>query len=97
MNAEELLVNPSLTEVVVVDFNEKPFLPYADESFVAVTCQLSIDYLTRPVEVCREIGRGLKKDSGTVYILFSNRLFLQKAVASWTGANDVDHVYTVGL
>ena len=96
MNAKELQANPSLTEWVVADPNEKPVLPYADESFDAVVCQLSIDYLTQPVQVCREIGRVLKK-GGTAHIIFSNRLFIQKAVASWTGADDIDHAYTVGL
>jgi hypothetical protein len=33
---------------------------------------------------------------GKVYILFSNRLFIQKAVALWTGADDIDHAFTVG-
>jgi len=95
MNAKELQANPSLTEWVVADLNEKPSLPYTDKSFDAVVCQLSIDYLTQPVQVCREISRVLKP-GGTVHILFSNRLFLSKAVAGWTGADDIDHAYTVG-
>ena len=95
MNAKELQANPSLTEWVVADLNEKPVLPYADQSFDAVVCQLSIDYLTQPVQVCREISRVLKP-GGTVHIIFSNRLFIQKAVATWTGADDIDHAYTVG-
>lgn len=95
MNAQELQANPSLTEWTVADLNEKPVLPYTDSSFDAVVCQLSIDYLTQPVQVCREIGRVLKPD-GKVHILFSNRLFIQKAVALWTGADDIDHAYTVG-
>jgi predicted Rdx family selenoprotein/SAM-dependent methyltransferase len=95
MNAKELEANPSLTEWIVLDLNEKPDdLPYEDQAFDAVVCQLSIDYLTRPVQVCREVGRVLRP-GGTFHILFSNRLFLQKAVASWTGADDVDHAYTV--
>jgi SAM-dependent methyltransferase len=57
-------------------------------------CQLSIDYLTKPLQVCREVLRVLRP-GGTVHILFSNRLFLSKAVALWTGADDVDHAFTV--
>lgn len=94
MNAQELKANPSLIEYTVQDLNQKPTLPYPDASFDTVLCQLSIDYLTQPLEVCQEIGRVLKP-GGTVHILFSNRLFLQKAVAIWTGADDVDHAYTV--
>ena len=94
MNEEELRSNQQLTEWVVRDLNQKPELPYPDESFDAVLCQLTIDYLTKPVEVCREIKRVLRK-GGTAHILFSNRLFLSKAVALWTGADDIDHTYTV--
>ena len=69
-------------------------MPYNDNSFDCVLCQLSIDYLTRPLQVCREVLRVLEP-GGKVHILFSNRLFLSKAVALWTGADDVDHAFTV--
>jgi ribonuclease HII len=94
MNAQELRQNAALTEWVVQDLNQQPPLPYQDNSFDCVLCQLSIDYLTRPLQVCREVLRVLKP-GGTVHILFSNRLFLSKAVALWTGADDVDHAFTV--
>ena len=126
MNEEELRSNPSLTERLVQDLNQNPILPYKDNTFTLVFCQLTIDYLTRPLEVLKEVGRVLKP-GGTVHILFSNRLFLSKvsishqddkthqlreearsndfmflrviigqAVGLWTGADDIDHVYTVG-
>jgi SAM-dependent methyltransferase len=95
MNMAELQANSVLTDRTVQDLNVKPVLPYADNSFDVVLCQLSIDYLTQPLQVCREIGRVLKP-GGQVHILFSNRLFLQKAVGLWTGADDIDHSYTVG-
>jgi hypothetical protein len=41
------------------------------------------------------MGRVLKP-GGKVHIIFSNRLFLSKAVALWTGADDIDHAFTVG-
>jgi len=96
MNAQELQANPSLTEWVVQDLNTVPFqrLPYEDKAFDAILCQLSIDYLTQPLQVCREMARTLRP-GGTAHILFSNRLFLSKAVALWTGADDIDHAYTV--
>jgi SAM-dependent methyltransferase len=68
---------------------------FANESFDVVMCQLSIDYLTKPLDVMREVARILKP-GGRVAILFSNRLFLSKAVGLWTGADDIDHAYTVG-
>jgi len=95
MNAAELQANPSLTEWTVQDLNENPVLPYVDSSFDVVLCQLSIDYLTQPLAVCREVARVLKPGTGTVHILFSNRLFLSKAVALWTGKDDVDHAFLV--
>ncbi|KAG7352222.1 peptidase M76 family protein [Nitzschia inconspicua] len=95
MNAKELQANPVLTDFVVQDLNTNPLLQkYSDRSFDVVLCQLSIDYLTRPLEVLKEVSRILKP-GGTVHILFSNRLFLSKAVASWTGGDDIDHAYTV--
>jgi Methyltransferase domain len=95
MNSKELSANPALTEWTVSDLNANPKLPYEDASFSVALCQLSIDYLSRPLDVLKEVGRVLQP-GGRVYILFSNRLFIQKAVALWTGADDIDHAYTVG-
>jgi SAM-dependent methyltransferase len=95
MNSKELESNPSLTDRVVQDLNINPALPYKDASFDVVLCQLSIDYLTKPLDVLREVGRVLKP-GGSVHILFSNRLFLSKAVGLWTGADDIDHAFFVG-
>lgn len=96
MNAKELESNTALTDWTVQDLNQNPrLIKYNDDSFDVVLCQLSIDYLTRPLEVLREVSRVLRV-GGTIHILFSNRLFLQKAVALWAGADDVDHAYFVG-
>jgi SAM-dependent methyltransferase len=95
MNEIELKANPALSEYTVRDLNENPTLPYSDNTFSVVLCQLSIDYLTKPLEVMKEVSRVLKP-GGKVHIFFSNRLFIQKAVAVWTGADDIDHAYTVG-
>jgi len=97
MNEEELKSNSILqNDYTVVDLNSKPDvkLPYNDASFNVVLCQLSIDYFIHPLNVMREVGRVLKP-GGKIVILFSNRLFLQKAVGLWTGKDDVDHVYIV--
>jgi ribonuclease HII/SAM-dependent methyltransferase len=94
MNAVELQANKALTDWTVQDLNENPKLPYPDNEFDVVLCQLSVDYLTKPLAVCREIGRVLKP-RGQVHFLFSNRLFLSKAVAAWTGKDDVDHAFLV--
>lgn len=95
MNVKELEANPVLTDYVVQDLNQSPLLSkYEDSSFDIALCQLSIDYLTRPLEVLKEVSRILKPN-GQVHILFSNRLFLSKAVSGWTGGDDIDHAYTV--
>lgn len=102
MNEEEMRGNKILTDYAVVDLNAKPtdnppknILPYENESFDVAVCQLSIDYLVRPLEVMADVWRVIKP-GGKVVIIFSNRLFLEKAVGLWTGADDVDHAYTVG-
>jgi SAM-dependent methyltransferase len=96
MNAKELQLNPVLTDFVVQDLNENPQLRsiYDDNTFDVALCQLSIDYLTRPLEVLKEVSRILKP-GGRIHIFFSNRLFLSKAISGWTGKDDIDHVYTV--
>ncbi len=96
MNAKELEENAALTDWVVQDLNENPILSkYENESFDVVLCQLSIDYLTKPLQVLKEVSRVLKV-GGQVHIIFSNRLFLSKAVGLWTGGDDIDHAYYVG-
>ena len=96
MNEEELKANTVLSDYSVLDLNSNPDvkLPYLDATFDVVLCQLSIDYLIYPLDVIKEVGRVLKK-GGKVEILFSNRLFLEKAVGIWTGADDIDHAYFV--
>jgi len=97
MNAKELEANKALTEWTVQDLNKNKYvqLPYENNSFDVVMCQLSIDYLIHPLEVMKEVSRVLKP-GGKVAILISNRLFLTKAVGLWTGSDDIEHVYTVG-
>lgn len=94
MNAEEMKRNPALTEFVVRDLNGDTRLPYGDDSFDLVICNVSIDYLTQPLDVTREMRRVLRKD-GKVVVSFSDRVFGTKAVALWMRGGDVDHVLTV--
>jgi SAM-dependent methyltransferase len=87
MNALELDANPMATERVVQDLNDHPTLPFADASFDAVLCCVSVDYLVQPVEVLRETARVLRADAPVV-LTFSNRLFPTKAVAGWLYADE---------
>ena len=87
MNADELRANTMATERVVQDLNADPLLPFADGDFDAVLCCVSVDYLTRPVEVLAEAGRVLKAGAPVV-LTFSNRCFPTKAVYGWLAADD---------
>jgi SAM-dependent methyltransferase len=48
---------------------------------------VSVQYLTRPVEVFAEVGRVLRT-GGPFIVTFSNRMFPTKAVALWHGAGE---------
>ena len=82
MNREELAANRQLNHWVVQNLNENPVLPYDDNYFDAVTICVSVDYLTQPINVFKEIYRVLKP-GGVLIITFSNRCFPTKAIALW--------------
>jgi len=82
MNRAELEENAALSERTVHDLNADPTLPYDDAAFDVALCAVSVQYLTRPVEVFREVGRTLVP-GGTFMVSFSHRLFPTKAVAVW--------------
>jgi len=94
MNAVELAANPQLKDYVVQSLNESPILPYPADSFDAVLITVSIQYVTRPLELMAEIARVLKP-SGVVVISFSNRMFPTKAVEVWRNGSDEEHVQLV--
>ena len=87
LNPDELAANPVATERVVQDLNADPRLPFDDDTFDAVLCCVSIDYLTRPVEVLAEVARVLRPEAPVV-ITFSNRCFPTKAVHGWLSTDD---------
>ena len=95
MNADELRENPQLTEWVVHDLNADPVLPYGDDEFDVVTIAVSVQYMTKPIEVFGEIGRVLRPGGGCI-VSFSNRCFPTKAVQLWQGMGDEGHVQMVG-
>lgn len=86
MNAAELAANRQLDQFFVRNLNKdrSPF-PHEDNTFDAVLCCVSIQYMQYPEEVLAECLRILKP-GGCVIITFSNRLFYQKAVAAWRDA-----------
>ena len=96
MNEEEMADNPQLSEVIVHDLNRDARLPLADAAFDAAVCAVSVQYLTRPLEVFREVGRVLRPEAPFV-VSFSNRCFPQKAVALWRATSDEQHLTLVEL
>jgi len=95
MNEEELSQNRQVGEYVVKDLNVDPILPFEDNSFDIVTNVVSIDYLNKPLEICKEVARVLKPGGAAMFAL-SNRCFPTKAVDIWLRTNDLEHVYVVG-
>jgi SAM-dependent methyltransferase len=82
MNEIELQANDQLNQYFTQDLNLNPVLPFKSGHFDAVLNTVSVQYLRRPLEVFREVGRVLKP--GGLYIVsFSNRMFPTKAVALW--------------
>jgi SAM-dependent methyltransferase len=72
MNAEEMADNPQLERFVVHDLNREPTLPFRSEVFDGAMCAVSVQYLTRPIEVFAEVARVLKPGAPFV-VSFSNR------------------------
>ena len=87
MNTAELSANPQASTTIVHDLNADPCLPFDDDTFDAAVCCVSVDYLTRPVEVFRDVGRVLRP-GGTFVCTFSNRVFPTKAIRGWLEADD---------
>ena len=94
MNEVELRQNPRLDGFMVQNLNTKPGLPFGEAEFDGAGICVSIDYLTRPVEVLREVGRVLRVDA-PLAITFSNRCFPTKAVEIWQRLDDRGHMRLV--
>lgn len=94
MNAEEMAENPQLTRSIVHDLNRDPRLPFADGEFEGAMCAVSIQYVTNPPALFREMSRVLRPGAPFV-VSFSNRCFPTKAVAVWLGTEDLQHVALV--
>jgi len=94
MNEVELRRNNRLDSYVVQNLNTDPRLPFGDAEFDGVGICVSIDYLTQPVEVLREVGRVLRVGGPTI-ISFSNRCFPSKVVAVWHQLDDQGHMRLV--
>jgi SAM-dependent methyltransferase len=95
MNAQELAENAFLDEWHVQNLNREPHLPFGEGEFNGAAICVSIQYLVRPVEVLREVGRVLRPMAPLV-ITFSNRCFPTKAIACWRLLDDDGHLRLIG-
>jgi SAM-dependent methyltransferase len=77
-----LAENPFLDEWRVQDLNANPALPFAAGEFDGATICAAVQYLARPAEVFRDIGRVLRPGAPLI-VAFSNRCLATKAIACW--------------
>jgi hypothetical protein len=94
LNENELRNNNVLSEAVIHDLNKDPRLPFPDNRFDVVINTVSVDYMTKPPEVFKEVGRVLKP-GGLFLVIFSNRMFSEKAVKVWREAGEEERVLLV--
>ena len=95
INARELSANPILKTSILQDLNTTPDIPSSVAPLDASTCVVSIDYLTKPVEVLRSLLKHTKSD-GQVHLVVSNRCFPTKAVGRWLRVGEEEKLEMVG-
>ena len=94
MNEEELTANPRLSEHCVHNLNARPCLPYEAATFDRATLAVSVQYLTRPIEVMSSVHDVLA-DDGAICIAMSHRLFPTKAIAAFQQLESNDWIRVV--
>ncbi|MGA8242346.1 MAG: methyltransferase domain-containing protein, partial [Desulfobacterales bacterium] len=82
LNMEELKRNRQLTDSTIQDLNVNKILPYANDTFDAVLNTVSVEYLTDPIAIFKEVARVLRP-GGHFIVTFSNRWFPPKVVKIW--------------
>jgi SAM-dependent methyltransferase len=91
LNADELKRNRQLTDNVLRDLNASPSLPFETDSFDVVLNTVSVEYLTDPVAVFREVYRVLRPN-GHFVVTFSNRWFPTKAIRIWSELHEFERM-----
>jgi SAM-dependent methyltransferase len=94
LNKNELENNKDLTEWVLHDINQNPYLPFDSDYFDMVINTVSVDYMTHPGDIFKEAGRVLKP-GGLFLVVFSNRMFPEKAVKAWRESSEDERVLLV--
>ncbi len=94
LNMNELSRNERLSEAIIHNVNADPSLPFPDNTFDIVVNTVSVDYMVKPLEVFAEVGRILKPH-GLFLVIFSNRMFPEKAVNIWRDSTEEERVNLV--
>ncbi|KAF2818622.1 hypothetical protein CC86DRAFT_308607 [Ophiobolus disseminans] len=103
LNAEEMKLNGVFgveEHWRVLDLNKAPHdvrkgWEGKDVKFDAVTCVVSIDYLVKPLEICRNLLEATK-EGGKVHLVISNRCFPNKVVRRWMMLSEQGRLELVG-
>jgi SAM-dependent methyltransferase len=104
LNAEEMALNGVFQgpdRWRVLDLNKPPHDARAgwergqDLQFDAVTCVVSIDYLNKPLGVCKKLLEATK-EGGKVHLVISNRCFPNKVVRRWMMLDERSRLEFVG-
>jgi len=75
--------NKRLDRFFIRDFNKDPnSWAEKDDTFDAVVCCVSVQYMQQPERVFAEVHRVLKP-GGVCIMTFSSRLFYEKAIQGW--------------
>jgi SAM-dependent methyltransferase len=94
LNENELQRNPALSGYVIHDLNRNPKLPFPDDTFDIVINTVSVDYVIRPFKIFEEVGRILKPN-GLFLVIFSNRMFPEKAIKLWRESSEDERILLV--
>ena len=89
-----LAENPFLDEWRVQDLNRDPLLHFAAGEFDGAAICASIQQMTRPGELIREVGRVLKPGAPLV-VAFSRRCLPAPAIGCWCLLDDTGHLCLV--
>jgi SAM-dependent methyltransferase len=100
LNADEMAANPQLTRWRVHDLNEEPAIDELPGRVDLALCTVSVQYLTRPLELFDAVRRLLRPPTastpgGVFLVTFSNRCFPTKAVRLWLEGDDAEHLALV--
>jgi len=103
LNREEMRLNGVFGDEGhwrVLDLNRAPHDVRAgwegeDLKFDAVTCVVSIDYLVKPLEICRNLLEAMN-EGGKVHLVISNRCFPNKVVRRWMMLSEQARLELVG-